>query len=65
MTIEELYQWAKENDCEKVPLVVPVPLTSEYEEKLLEAEDIMLSKDSLGDGMNKTWFGVDQVIRLG
>ena len=65
MTIEELYKWAKENNCENIPIVVPVPLTSEYEEEILKPEDITICKDQFGVGFNKQFFGVDNVIKLG
>ena len=65
MTIAELYAWAKENNCENIPIVVPVPLTSEYEEQILRSEDIEICKDQFGSGWNKKFFGVDNVIKLG
>lgn len=41
MTIKELYQYACEHNLENHEVIVAIPLTSEYEEKILDANDIM------------------------
>ena len=65
MTIKELYRWAKENDCENIPIAIPIPLTSEYEERILKFEDIEICKDQFENGWNKKFFGTDNVIKFG
>ena len=64
MTIEELYAWAKNNNCEKLPIVITVD-TSKYENRVLSPNDIFISKDLFGEGLNKKFFGSDNIIRLG
>lgn len=62
MTIEELYIWAKEHGYENRQIVVPEPLTSEYEEKILKVEDISIPSDA---ELAKRFYGTDYAILLG
>ena len=62
MTIEELYRWAKENDCEKIPIVIVE--SSSSQEKIMSQENIVICKDQFSIGYNKLCFGSDNVIKL-
>ena len=59
MTIKELYQYAYEHNLENHEIIVAVPLTSEYEEKVLDANDIMVCSEC-----DNRFFKTEKSVRL-
>ena len=59
MTIKELYQYAYEHNLENHEIIVAVPLTSEYEEKVMDTNDISECSES-----DNEFFRTEKSVRL-
>lgn len=59
MTIKELYQYACEHNLENHEVIVAIPLTSEYEEKVMDTNDISECSES-----DNEFFRTEKSVRL-